>query len=236
MAAINLPGRVWGISSARSRLWSEFGCVFHMWSRMNPIVASFIPEITKAIGRGAWGVALEMLSKERVIRRIYERIKPIRIPGSIRSVLFVCKANICRSPLAEAYLKRITQSVGVHIAISSAGLEAGLNMPADRTAMFVARSHGLSLDCHVTTMLSEDLVKSSDVIIVMQIAQRDRIVRLYSHAKGKVVLLGGFDKGGPLEIEDPYGRTVDQFMDCFVQIRRSCDAFLRTVLKRSPVR
>ena len=188
----------------------------------------------RTLARALWEVVVHVSSEGHGVRRLYERIRPYRIPHPVRSVLFVCTANICRSPLAESYFRSIVQASGRAIEVCSAGLETAAGEPANLAAICVARDQGLILHGHATRVLFADLVKSSDLIVVMELAQKDRITRVYPQADGKVVLLGYFDKEGPLEIADPYGRALDQFAVCFAQIRRGCDALLKTLLKNSP--
>ena len=83
--------------------------------------------------------------------------------------------------------------------------------------------HRLSLDEHATTEVHKELLDQSDLIVVMEIAQKDRVHRLYPNTNGKVVLLGRFDSVGSLEIADPYSGTSEDFHSCFQQMSRCCD-------------
>lgn len=111
----------------------------------------------------------------------------------------------------------------------SAGFEAVDGKPASKTAITLAREYHLDLDMHATRMISADLIKEADLIVVMEISQKDRMMRVYPEAAGKVVLLGYFDPQGPLEIADPYGLSLEEFSVCFAQIRRSCDALSKSL-------
>ena len=157
------------------------------------------------------------------VRHPYERWAAVPLPDFVQSVLFVCKGNICRSPLAEAYFRSLVEKEGRHITVRSAGLETTPWKPADARAKAVALEHRLSLDEHATTQVHMELLDQSDLIIVMEIAQKDRIQRLYRKSKGKVVLLGRFDSVGAFEIADPYSGTSEDFHSCFQQVSRCCD-------------
>lgn len=65
------------------------------------------------------------------------------------SVLFVCLGNICRSPLAEAALRKVAREAGLDIEIDSAGTgnwHAG--EPPDRRATATAARHGVDITGH----------------------------------------------------------------------------------------
>jgi len=173
--------------------------------------------------RGLREAALYLAGRMNVVRHPYERWAAVRLPDSVQSVLFVCKGNICRSPLAQAYFQSLVEKEGRHMTVRSAGLETTPGKPAHAKAKAVALQHQLSLDEHATTQVHMELLDKSDLIIVMEIVQKDRIQRLYPRSKGKVVLLGRFDSVGSLEIADPYSGTSEDFHFCFQQVSRCCD-------------
>ncbi|MBU6435671.1 MAG: low molecular weight phosphotyrosine protein phosphatase [Nitrospirae bacterium] len=173
--------------------------------------------------RGLGGTVAYLVGQMNVFRRPYERWGIVRLPNSIQSVLFVCKANICRSPLAAAYFQSLVEKEGRQMTVRSAGLETTLGKSAHDKAKAVALQQRLSLDEHATTQVHKELVDQSDLIVVMEIVQKVRIHRLYPRSKGKVVLLGQFDSAGSLEIADPYSGTSEDFQFCFQQMSRCCD-------------
>ena len=161
--------------------------------------------------------------RTNMVRHPYERWATVRLPDSVQSVLFVCLGNICRSPLAEAYFRSLVERDGGRITVRSAGLETTPGKPADDRAKAIALEHRLSLDAHATTQVHMELLDQSDLIVVMEIAQKDRVQRLSPRSKGKVVLLGRFDSKGSLEIADPYCGASEDFISCFQQVSRCCD-------------
>lgn len=172
---------------------------------------------------GLRGAAVYLVRRMNVVRPRYERWAAVRLPDSVQSVLFVCKGNICRSPLGEVYFQSLVEKEGRQMTVRSAGLETTPGKPAHANAKAVALQHRLSLDEHATTQVHKELLDQSDLIIVMEIVQKDRIHRLYPKTKGKVVLLGRFDSVGSLEIADPYSGTSEDFHFCFQHVSRCCD-------------
>lgn len=62
------------------------------------------------------------------------------------SVLFVCLGNICRSPLAEAALRRESERLGLQLRIDSAGTgDWHVGRPPDPRAAAVAARNGIDV-------------------------------------------------------------------------------------------
>jgi protein-tyrosine phosphatase len=79
-------------------------------------------------------------------------------------VLFVCTANECRSPFAEALARQ--QAAALPIAFESAGLDAW-RRPTPDTGRLHARERGLDLDRHVSRTVPWDGLRAYDVLLPM---------------------------------------------------------------------
>jgi protein-tyrosine phosphatase len=85
-------------------------------------------------------------------------------------VLFVCTANICRSPMAAALFGRLAHIGGdggpESVAVRSAGLLPG-GYASPPEVVTVMAEMGIDLSRHSSTQVSADLVASSDVVVGM---------------------------------------------------------------------
>jgi len=62
------------------------------------------------------------------------------------SVLFVCLGNICRSPMAEAALRKLSWDAGLAITVDSAGTgDWHVGQAPDKRAQLVASQHGIDI-------------------------------------------------------------------------------------------
>jgi protein-tyrosine phosphatase len=154
-------------------------------------------------------------------------------PRPACSILVICKGNICRSPLAEAYLKCLVEKHGLPTMVQSAGLETSFGKPAHPFAQLVGTQGGLLLDKHATQPLHKDQVERADMILVMEWQQRSRVIRLYPQARQKVFLLRQFYDQSVREVADPYSGTLEDFQTCFTMIRRACDVLVERMLPAS---
>lgn len=180
--------------------------------------------------------SLVHILKAKVFRKIapwmWNPEDPIIVnrPRPVQNLFFVCKGNICRSPLAEAYVK--SKIKGKHqLRVFSAGLNTTPGNTANASAETIARQYGLALDEHRTTPISREMIREADLIVVMDYSQRRGLLATYPEAHGKVLLLSSFSRGLLTHIPDPYGGTIEQFDHCYHLISRSCDNLLTYITR-----
>jgi protein-tyrosine phosphatase len=119
------------------------------------------------------------------------------------SILVVCVGNICRSPVGERLLRQALPDRDV----SSAGINALVGKPADKTASAVAAAHDLSLHGHVARQFTAAMGAAHDLILVMEPGHKREITRMAPQLAGRVML---FDKWtGDTGIADPYLRSTE---------------------------
>lgn len=123
-------------------------------------------------------------------------------------VLFVCLANICRSPTAEAVFRKCVKEAGLaeHIVVASAGTRIGRSGEApDPRACRVAARRGYDLTGLRTRRLRKDDFSDFDYIVVMDIENMRALAPLCPSQEGhKVKLFTDFCSQGGCTISDPY--------------------------------
>lgn len=149
--------------------------------------------------------------------------EPALPEGPIRSVLFLCHGNICRSPFAAALLAARRPD----LAVDSAGLAAGRDAPADAMAARVAADFGVPLVAHRSRPVEATDLSRHDLVFVMQAHQAERTRLLADDARvaSRVYLLGDFLASKPFGLLDPWGRPETVFREVFARI----DAAIRRV-------
>jgi protein-tyrosine phosphatase len=127
-------------------------------------------------------------------------------------ILFVCMGNICRSPTAEATLRRLLREQGLEdrVEVDSAGTgNWHVGEPPDERAAAAARRRQLELDGQARQLRREDF-RAFDLIVAMDARNRREVLQLAPDdaARAKVRLLREFDPaaraGGDLDVPDPY--------------------------------
>jgi protein-tyrosine-phosphatase len=148
-------------------------------------------------------------------------------PASIRSILFVCTGNTCRSPLAEGFLKKLLERNSPRrIEVGSAGLTALPGSPASLQALRVAREYSVSLEEHQSRLVTPELIDKGDLIVVMEPRHRQQLLDLYPQASGKILLLRHFARYGSQDraIHDPYGLNLEVYRFSFADIKECVES------------
>lgn len=101
--------------------------------------------------------------------------------SSTFSLITVCTGNICRSPLAELYLRRGLSSLD-DVTVSSAGTMAVDDDVMPEQARALARSFDLEPDEHRARFLFERDVRGADLVIALAREHRRAVVSMHPRA------------------------------------------------------
>jgi protein-tyrosine phosphatase len=141
-----------------------------------------------------------------------------------RSVLFVCHGNICRSPFAELYARKLLAAgADPPLRVRSTGYfpRSGRSSPAEAVA--AAQEFGVTLAGHRSSVITQSMVDEADLIFVFDQDNVWQLTRRFPAARSRV-FFAGILGCGPIEIADPYGTTAEQFRECYRNIARQIDA------------
>ena len=137
------------------------------------------------------------------------------------SILVVCTANICRSPIGERLLRQ--QLPGKQV--TSAGIFGLEGCPADADAKNVAWRHGVSLEDHVARKVTRCLLQKSDLILVMEPEHLRFIAAMAPENRGKSLLFGQWLE--TKDIPDPYRKSQEAFEYVFEQLGKASQEWAR---------
>jgi protein-tyrosine-phosphatase len=130
----------------------------------------------------------------------------------MKSILFVCSANQCRSPMAEVLFKQLVSEHGEQDdwRIESAGVWAYGGAPATENAQRAMKERKLDLSRHRSQPATNELLSQFDRIIVMTREHRETLLAQMPALAGKVLLLRelGGESG---DFADPVGGSIEVY-------------------------
>lgn len=163
-------------------------------------------------------------------------------PTRVNSLLFVCHANVCRSPFAAHLAAHRLRRLGfTHVRCASTGFRITPLMAPPPDALLVAARYGVDLTSHRPELITEDLVRQHDAVLVMEPGQLALLQRRWPDQRQRCFLLSRFavpDKGtgafARLHIEDPYGRGEAAFAASYARIARAVDGVVARIATAGP--
>ncbi|MEH7379408.1 low molecular weight protein arginine phosphatase [Bacillus sp. JJ1533] len=128
-------------------------------------------------------------------------------------VLFVCTGNTCRSPMAEAILRK---KAGNNVEVKSAGIFAGEGSPASVNTTQVLEENGIQCQ-HSSSLLNQDHIEWATCILTMTSQHKQAILYNFPEARDKLFTLQEFVDGNG-DVSDPYGGSVDIYRETYAEL------------------
>lgn len=141
-------------------------------------------------------------------------------------VLFICTGNTCRSPMAAALYNDMAHrevcsacadGVSTHVAFS-AGLYANEGEPISSDAVtalreaHVAPVSGNDYTAHRAATVTRAMVEAADEVIAISASHAMELMMRFPEHVGKIKTLA-------MNISDPYGRGIEAYRECLMQLR-----------------
>ena len=156
----------------------------------------------------------------------------------MKSVLFVCTGNICRSPIAEGLFRRLLGN-RKEIEVASAGVHAVRGQPPSLYAVQVCEEEGSDISGLRSQPLTAALVDRATHIFAMTGAHLETIQMLFPQGAEKSFLLREFEESGTTvwrDVPDPIGLGREVYEDCARIIKKALPSVLAFVEQGELVR
>jgi glycine hydroxymethyltransferase len=147
----------------------------------------------------------------------------------MKTILFICTGNVCRSPMAEALFRHAVRGRG-EFRVVSAGIGAMDGQPPTPHSVRAMRELGVDISGQRSRMLTGELVRAADIILGMTHGHVDTVALMYPKLAEKTFLLREFDETlEPYEkdISDPIGSPYEIYEECRDQIEQGIASLLK---------
>lgn len=153
-------------------------------------------------------------------------------------VLFVCRANVCRSPMAEAIFNALAEDGDLPLWAASAGIAAlaGEDMaPNSRAAL---EEVGIYARRHRARQVGEAMLEEADLVLAMSPRQVATLCRHLGSLSDRVYTLPEYALGAPPEegIPDPYGHTMTAYRASMRQLLECVDGLIERLEREGAFR
>ena len=148
----------------------------------------------------------------------------------MKTILFVCTGNVCRSPMAEELL-RAALGADSNYRVLSAGIGALDGQPVTEESVVAMAELGRDISGHYSQALRVPLVASADFIFTMTRQQQDAIQTLYPMAAEKTFLLREFEEAeiSGKDVADPIGQPLEVYRRTRDQIQRALPSIIEFI-------
>ena len=156
----------------------------------------------------------------------------------MKTVLFICTGNICRSPMAEGIFRHAVRGHN-DFRVFSAGLGAAEGQPPSPYAVQAVKELGIDISSLRSRMLTGELVQEADYIFGMTHSHLDTVAMLYPQAAEKTFLLREFDEtldAFDKDISDPIGGSYEVYLNCRDQIEQGIASLLQFLGQGEPMK
>ena len=137
----------------------------------------------------------------------------------MNSVLFICSANICRSPMAMGLLRSMVEDSSDQWKIESSGVWDLEDQPAALNTQLVLEERGIDLNDHASRTVTGTILSEFNLVLVMEDNHKEVLKLAFPEYTNHIYMLSEM-VGEIFDIVDPIGRSLADFEETALEMER----------------
>ncbi len=137
----------------------------------------------------------------------------------MNSVLFICSANVCRSPMAMGLLRSMVEDSSDQWKIESSGVWDMGDQPAALNTQLVLQEHGIDLNDHASRTVTGIMLSEFNLVLVMEDNHKEVLKLAFPEYTDRIYMLSEM-VGEIFDIVDPIGRSLADFEETALEMER----------------
>jgi len=149
----------------------------------------------------------------------------------MKSVLFVCLGNICRSPMAHGIFRDKVTELGLDFEVESAGTSSFHNgeLPDER-AIATLQAKGIDIMDLRSRLFIESDFEDYDYIFTMDSSNQSNVMEMAknrNHSNHPKMIMNEVYPNENISVPDPYYGGSTGFEDVFKMLDKALDEFIK---------
>ncbi|SDZ33913.1 protein-tyrosine phosphatase [Proteiniborus ethanoligenes] len=155
----------------------------------------------------------------------------------MKTILFVCTGNTCRSSMAEGIFRDMIKKRNLEnvIKVESAGVYAATGQPASPQAIDAMKNKAIDISSHKARQLTKEMLQNADLILTMTKSHKRSILGMDESLKQKTYTLTEYaykDLENHADILDPYGLPVEEYEKSLIDIEKALKNVIDKLYKK----
>jgi protein-tyrosine-phosphatase len=128
------------------------------------------------------------------------------------TILFVCTANVCRSPMAAGILNRELSERGLNsmFLAESAGIWGKVGLPVVPEVVKIMGERGIDVTNHRSRIITKEIIDKANLILTMERSHKEAIYAEFPGRQLNLYLISEL-VGNKFNIEDPINKPLEVF-------------------------
>ena len=137
----------------------------------------------------------------------------------MNSVLFICSANICRSPMAMGLLRSMVKDASDQWKIESAGVWDMGEQQVVANTQLVLKERGIELNDHTSRTVTGTMLSEFNLVPVMEDIHKEVLKLAFPEYTDRIYMLSEM-VGEIYDIVDPIGGSLADFEETALEMGR----------------